>query len=976
VNPSHTIERVFLGLSSPVLASAARWLCTHSDHPQGPGPLDLSHWIIVTPGARAGRVLLAQMIETAAHAEPPANSSAAGGLIPPRFTTPGSLMDRLAPSLAPRGIASPIERTLGWIAALRATPRAELAALMPRLPEADDLAAWISLAELLARWHEALAGEGLIARDVPVRVRNSPGWADWPDEARWLAVASVQDRYAEMLRAAGRSDPHLDRIERVRMNERPDAPVAPAGTERIALVGVADLPGIARSLLRRSGLPITTLIAADSADAAGYDELGCINPAWWSDRVITLDDAQIAFADGPREQAELAIAQLGQWSGRFDTGQAVIGTTSDELAAHVERAARTIAGLPVHRAEGLAITQAPAVRLLGRAAQLVARADFRSLMEFVRDPAIESELQRSSPRGAAPAWWLDPLDRYEAESLPGPLKHLPEPRSNHSRALTLVLETVDRLLGPLSPLADGPSRQSLSNWARAALGMLDRALGEREARRSDTADRLTIESCVAVADAASAICTAAAPLLPGPVTAAEALSLLLKIVSKDRTAVEPEPDAIELLGWLELALDPAPAAVVLGMNEGSIPARRPNDGLLTDWLRQRLDLPDAARRLARDRAALETLRRTKHALLLVAGRFSGAGDPLWPSRLLLGPAGTEQAQRILRFTARHEHAHDAHARRCPRPRHISSSDGFTVAPVGRRPVISSLAVTSFKHYLSSPYLFYLRHGLHLEERPIPPAELEGSAFGSLLHGTLHAFAQDPARDSKDADIIFQACRTALDRSAAQIFGALPSLPVRLQLERAHERLRAFASWQAKRRRDGWQILHSEWSPTTGQVPFLVDDEPIGLRGRIDRIDQHDRGDLAILDYKTGDTVTEPEPAHLTRAGWIDLQLPLYCHLAAELLRDQPPDAAPVLGYIVVPKKLEEVGLRTAFWLPTQLATADEAAREIVRAIRRGDFAELGTAPDDTGSFARLCGTGVVGQLARYIDNEPGAEDDE
>ena len=120
----------------------------------------------------------------------------------------------------------------------------------------------------------------------------------------------------------------------------------------------------------------------------------------------------------------------------------------------------------------------------------------------------------------------------------------------------------------------------------------------------------------------------------------------------------------------------------------------------------------------------------------------------------------------------------------------------------------------------------------------------------------------------------------------------------------------------------------------GDAEISVDGRPFFLGGRIDRIDQNEHGDLKIYDYKTGDRGEIPERVHRRRRNggkeWIDLQLPLYRYLALEMGHEGPMQ----LGYIVIPKSLDDVGHELADWTAEDLAAADETMREVVRAIRR------------------------------------------
>jgi hypothetical protein len=123
----------------------------------------------------------------------------------------------------------------------------------------------------------------------------------------------------------------------------------------------------------------------------------------------------------------------------------------------------------------------------------------------------------------------------------------------------------------------------------------------------------------------------------------------------------------------------------------------------------------------------------------------------------------------------------------------------------------------------------------------------------------------------------------------------------------------------------------------------VDGEPVQLRGRIDRIDQHESGTYAILDYKSSEEGRTPREVHVRGAGrgpagpehWQDLQLPLYRHLAAELGLTSPVK----LGFVTLPRALDQGGFLLADWTVDELLAADEAARGVIRKIRGGEFWE-------------------------------------
>jgi ATP-dependent helicase/DNAse subunit B len=260
--------------------------------------------------------------------------------------------------------------------------------------------------------------------------------------------------------------------------------------------------------------------------------------------------------------------------------------------------------------------------------------------------------------------------------------------------------------------------------------------------------------------------------------------------------------------------------------------------------------------------------------------------------------------------------------------------------------LAELSVTKFRDYIACPYRFYLGHVLKLQTISDEAAELDGGAFGDLVHFVLEQFGRDDqaadARVSADPSRIVEYLDYQLGRITAARYGNQVRPAVRVQVEQVRLRLKAFAEWQAARARDGWRIVFSEDSEErrTLTAPFAVDGQPFTLRGRIDRIDYHESlARQAVLDYKTADGGLGPERTHRKADAWVDLQLPLYRHLlrAANLAANVPADAQVEMGYVLLPRDLSATGLALAEWDGPMLAGADERARQIIRAIRAQEF---------------------------------------
>jgi RecB family exonuclease len=302
-----------------------------------------------------------------------------------------------------------------------------------------------------------------------------------------------------------------------------------------------------------------------------------------------------------------------------------------------------------------------------------------------------------------------------------------------------------------------------------------------------------------------------------------------------------------------------------------------------------------------------------------------------PSRILFHGADDEVLQHVRHFLPGDERERRAPEGRGAIQRELPRSEEIELPGV--------LPVTAFRTYLESPYAFYLRHVLKLETLDDSAREMDPLRFGLLAHDVLEAFGREEAlREATDPRLIQEYLKDCLSRLARERYGRRPLPAVTLQLEQLDFRLARFADEQGKRVQDGWRIEHVEWKPEGGTVELDVDGEPILLKGRIDRIDRHVNGGWAIWDYKTGEEVKSPEAAHRTRGEWRDLQLPLYALLCSELGWTDEPE----IGYVAIPKKVEEVGFKPARkWDSELLAEAWEVAREVVRRIRRGELWDLG-----------------------------------
>jgi hypothetical protein len=462
--------------------------------------------------------------------------------------------------------------------------------------------------------------------------------------------------------------------------------------------------------------------------------------------------------------------------------------------------------------------------------------------------------------------------------------------------------------------------------------------------------------------------------------AADAFQIALGPLVDETLPPPADPDAIEILGWLELPLDDAPALVVTSFSEGFVPKSASADAFLPDRLRRELGLLHNERRYARDAYATSVLCQSRKELGVLFSRRNITNDPLQPSRLVFACPDDALIRRAQQFFAGPKAETSSRRLLLASGDTIPDRSSFEVPrpdPLGKKRR-QHFSVTEFRDYLACPYRYYLRRIRRLEAIDDTARELDGGAFGTLLHKALGVFGRDSGgpRDSDQEQAIFDFLANQLNILAGQTYGPDQRRPaIRLQLEQARCRLRAFARCQAGLSRAGWRVVYAEDDEKDRlSGSFLVDEEPITLVGRIDRIDFHEsERKIRILDYKTSDRARTPEQVHHDGEKWTDLQLPLYRHLWRAAV-EMPADCTVEVAYFNLPKTEIETAVCVATWDDSMFADADDEARRVVRGVRNGVFwPPVYPAPDHSEDFAAICLDNLLSGPALNEDIEGGAK---
>ncbi len=902
--------RRFLGFDRPFLEHAVELLLERA-----PNSFDFSKTLVVLPGGRAKR----RFEESFAEGAPPIAA-------PPRAITIGELAPAL--SKVELKLASQLESAALWRAALIAAPRREVARLWN--VELGGAVPWTELGRRVQRSLSQLWAEGWVAADVEAHLAGSAGEFD---RERWRAIASIEASYRDLLEQRGLVDRDLAAIAVRERNGFCD-------DVEVVLVGLVDLDRARRRLLEPIAARVTAFVCADPTESHEFDAFGALDHARFEDRDLELDDANWKIADGPDDAAKLALDALESFAPNCGAHEITIGVLDDALVPFVAREFDEV-GLEARWAGGRSLARSRPIRLLAAIFEFLAGRSFESFAALVRHPDLETRWASELPDAASS------VDEYAGRHLPTTAERSAVIADAHDRSdvecaarFARLIELVDEALAALA----GDGNRTPRAWAEAIARTLD-AIYRREftlGAASELADeferiRGVLEEFAALDDANELDRGAAAELL---------LARARELESPPR--LDRERTSIELLGWLELALDDAPNLVLVGVDEGSLPSPGAADAFLPEVLRRELGLGHEARRVARDTWLLSMLARSRRELVLISTRRSAARDPRTPSRLLFRADGDTVVRRVRRFFGRDEEK---------KPAALGATERY-VPPLRKVSTPTSMRVTDFRRYLESPYGYYLERVLALESIDDRAVELDPLNFGSLVHEVLEQFGRHRLASSTDVEDVREFLRSTLAARARARFGDRARPAVRLQLANLEYRLDRFAEWQVARSASGWRIVEVELERT---LALEVDGRAMPITGRIDRLDRNEVAQKwAIIDYKSGDKGDEPESTH--RKGprgskrWVDLQLPLY----REMLRAKTGGDSVELAFVRIAGGVATDELMSsAVWTEQELETAIDVAKEVVRKIRRAEFGEVGDDAPREPILAAIAGFGLT-----------------
>ncbi|MDR1486042.1 MAG: PD-(D/E)XK nuclease family protein [Planctomycetaceae bacterium] len=970
------IKREFLGWDCPLLLRAADYLIDRFalgkvDSVGGSmRRFDLSSVVLAFPVHRAiprFEEILAERVSKLADA-----GEIDPAWYPPEFITLGSLPEKFYEQIFP--IANEETQLFAWMKAILNCQNSDpekLQCLLPFPLGENDIENGLALGKTFAALHYELVSENIDFKDIASQC-HVLGLSQ--EEIRWEALAELKEEYHKILDKLEIWDLQSARLFAVTKQELEEYRKIYSSLEKqnkqIFLVGLVDMNVLQKELIKKYSDFVTALIFAPEDKKSQFDEYGCLIPDEWLNEVIRIEDSQIEIVERSDFEADAVlrcldgVRNVDSPDGKFAAGEISIVAANNETLPFFKRRFKE-ANIKLSHFRGMELKHTPVYRFLDLLSRFIESRSFADWAELARHPDMYDFLKRKFTDDVKHYKLLAALDKYCDKFIPDKIDgnwkmfNKNNTQTELDKVIAKTWNVVCELVGV--DIFDTENINKLRKSPEVYLDKINVILSEFYLNNNRSVIKDSLEF---IATMNRRINKIPKELLP-EMTFFETINLLLSLLNPEFIAPYPDVNAIGLIGWLEAAMDDALFLIVSGMNDGFIPSFVIADSFLPDKIRVDLNILDNKRRYIRDLYAITVTIKTRRRgnVRLICSRFSVAGDPLVPGRLLFATDDNDPeermklAKRVKRFFGE-----------VPKPPKVilaGSLDDklakkfmFRVPELPYREPIQKMKVTEFKDYVCCPYRYYLRHCLGLFPFDDSAEEIGPSGFGNLVHEVLCEFGKsETIRDSDNSEIIKSWLKNKLLEVAEKDFGKAPRAAVAIQFELAANRLEAFAKWQAEWRRDGNKILHVEFQldkKECNETNFLdVDGEKMFLIGRIDRIDYNEKtGEYTIIDYKTANKEKSPEEVHKVKKDdqWLDFQLPLYHYI---LRRMDGFSATINLAYVNLPKD-NTVGIKIAKWNEQDLSNAILQTKEIVRNIRANNFNITDPPPKYSEVYAPIC----------------------
>ena len=868
------------------------------------GELDLSDTLIVLPGQNAARRLQELILFEA---------SKQGFIYKPgRLVTPGQLPELIIESSAECSSSAPKATELqSQYLLAEALMKSDINILKSLGLEwcSDNLSRAYSEAAVLKRAISELLAAGEPFTALVERVEEL---AAFDDAQRWQALASIYESYTENLSTLGMQDRDLARLSALEQSSM-------SFHQKIYLCGCTDLAAVTLKILQKTDAEVTAFIFAPVCCESGFDTWGQLNVDYWSEQRAELKEDQMIFAMQDSDQFVLAERWIEEAKREnISSDLLTLGLGSIELE---ENLPSTLGDSRLRSAAGRSVRHHRVYSFLKALQRYVADRSADSFLKFIVHPDVDNFIVRKLGRGGDDPFFTS-VKKVLNKRLVGKISPLEALTGDTNLSeLAEIHEIIDAELKSL-PLRQKASVGSLVSILRQILT----SIFSNPFEIAEGVDRhffvRGLEECAAVLEQIQSL----EGLVQQSISFDEFISLALQEFEKVRIEEAKTGGEVEVIGWLELLFDDRPSLFLLGMNEGSVPETITSDLLLPNSLRQSLGLQDNTRRYARDNYALHALHASRN-LFVSCSKYSRENKLKLPSRLVLSQDQstlTEQYKQFFDSPFKSSVGNDLESGR-------KTLIELPLPLEGQR--LRQVSVSGLTDYLSCPYRFYLKHIGKVRDETRDAHEMDASLFGNLIHNVLREFGRSPLKDSTDLEKLNRFLQAELERQLKQSFPLTTVPSVALQVESLRARLSAFAGQQVEWAKQGWQIKEVEFDMPAISV-INAESEELSIVGRIDRIDYNQTtNEWALLDYKTGDAVTDALKSHYRGGRWYSVQLPAY----RMALRRAFPDRVYNIGYVILPQSTDDTKFNVPEWKDDYLQAGEEKISELAESILAGKF---------------------------------------
>ena len=539
-------KRTFIGWTKPILQEATERL--FKEHAQD-GVWDLRRWLVVLPSSLAKRRLQELLAVRADEAQ--------CVLYPPEIVTVGHLPEHLYVAKFP--FASDMVQILAWCEAMQRTDAKRLEKVLPLPPRHQYPEQWLELGKMLSSVHRELASDRLDFAGV-VKALGSHSEA-----ARWDALSAVQVEYLRVLDSLNLWDVQTARLKALEFKE-------PSTTQQVLMLATVDLNEAQRGFVSAIADHVEVWVAAPAEMADRFDEFGCLISDAWEDATLDLPPETLLVGNSPNDQFELTSASLAELGDTLHARDITLGVPDAALVPLLQQHLN-VSGAEVRFGPGTPLSQSEPAQLLALVGNYLQHRNYVDFAALVRHPVLLRLVAERQPELGDN--WLADIDRYYTEVLPRNVEPWINDKAKGAAAYVKVVELVHQWLEPLNV-----TQQRIDEWTAPLLSLLQTAYTKQTCSSQNADEERLAWSCRAVADAIVVLRDIPAELTLS-LSPAEAIDWVMQSLSGQLVPQPATHSAIEMLGWLDLTLDDAPALILTGIHDGRRPRSRQCRSILT-----------------------------------------------------------------------------------------------------------------------------------------------------------------------------------------------------------------------------------------------------------------------------------------------------------------------------------------------------------------------------------------------------------